>query len=115
MNNSERSMKLISNKMMIPTEVPLITRQRLLNVLQESLASGSSTIISGRAGTGKTMLAIDFARLCGRRVAWYKVDAPEVNLSNFLDYLVASVARNAPGFGEKSLSHRHLAFSLDVS
>jgi LuxR family maltose regulon positive regulatory protein len=101
--------------MVIPPEVPLISRQRLLDVLQESVAAGSSTVITGRAGTGKSMLTTDFARQCGRRVAWYKVDAPEINLSVFLEYLVASVARENPGFGERSLSHRHPAHSPNVT
>src|SRR5262245_56748482 len=100
-------MKLISNKMMIPSDVPLTSRQRLLDVIPESLTAGSSTGISGRAGTGKTMLAMEFARRCGRKVAWYKVDAPEISLSVFLKYLVACVARENPGFGDKTGSHSH--------
>jgi LuxR family maltose regulon positive regulatory protein len=108
-------MKLISSKMTIPPDAPPITRQRLLDVLYESLSSGSSTVISGRAGTGKTMLATDFARRCGRRVAWYKVDAPEVNLNNFIEYLVESVARETPGFGARTLSRLFDPSDSDVS
>jgi LuxR family maltose regulon positive regulatory protein len=105
-------MKLISSKITIPQDAPLITRQRLLDVLDESLASGSSTVVSGRAGTGKTIMSTDFARRSGRRVAWYKVDAPEVDLNGFIEYLVASVARECPGFGERTLARRPDASGL---
>jgi LuxR family maltose regulon positive regulatory protein len=49
------------------------------------------------------MLAADFARYCGRSVAWYKVDAPDSDLRVFLGYLIASVARQRRGFGGKLL------------
>jgi LuxR family maltose regulon positive regulatory protein len=38
------------------------------------------------------------------RVAWYKVDAPDISLSVFIEYLVASVARVRPGFGSEALA-----------
>ncbi len=108
-------MKVISSKITIPIEAPHISRSRLLDALQGSLNSGSSTVISGRAGTGKTMLATDFARGCGRQAAWYKVDAPEVNLPEFMEYLVASVARVSPGFGVKTLTRHRQSFGPNVS
>jgi LuxR family maltose regulon positive regulatory protein len=61
-------------------------------------------VISGRAGTGKTTLAGDFARTCGRRVTWYKVEATDVELQIFLSYLVSSIDQQLPGFGERTLA-----------
>jgi LuxR family maltose regulon positive regulatory protein len=49
------------------------------------------------------MLATDFARRAGRRVAWYKLDAPDSELSVFLRHLCASVASARPGFGAQLL------------
>jgi LuxR family maltose regulon positive regulatory protein len=37
-------------------------------------------------------------------VAWYKVDAPEVDRQAFLQYLVAAVRDRHPGFGRKTLA-----------
>ncbi|MDQ2975892.1 MAG: hypothetical protein M3R69_10845, partial [Acidobacteriota bacterium] len=48
------------------------------------------------AGTGKTMLAADFARRYGRCVAWYKVDAADSDPRVFYEYLIASVRRQRP-------------------
>ena len=97
-------MGLILNKITLPTEMPRISRRRLLDVLHESMACCTSTVIYGRTGTGKTMLATDFASQSERRVAWYKVDAPEVDRQTFLQYLVAAVRDQHPGFGRKTLA-----------
>ena len=98
-NNAE----LIVEKITVPAELPRLSRPRLLALLEKSVASGTSTILSGRAGTGKTVLALDFARNCGRGVAWYKVDAPEGELETFFEYLIASIRTQRPNFGSKAL------------
>jgi LuxR family maltose regulon positive regulatory protein len=97
------TMQIILDKITAPGEQPRISRVRLLNTLHGSLANCTSTIINGRAGTGKTFLAADFARRSGRRIAWYKVDASDGDLQVFFKYLVASVQRWRPGFGEVAL------------
>src|SRR5215510_2703 len=96
-------MKIITSKIMIPTEIPHVCRQGLLDTLLENIKSCHATVINGRAGTGKTMLAVDFVRRHEARAAWYKVDAPDMSLPVFLEYLVASVARVRPGFGRQTL------------
>lgn len=96
-------MQLILDKITTPGELPTVTRTRLLDVLAQSLASCTSTVINGRAGTGKTGLATDFAHRCGRHVAWYKVDAADTDLRIFFQYLVESVRRQRPEFGHATL------------
>jgi LuxR family maltose regulon positive regulatory protein len=96
-------LELITDKIAQPKRRPRISRSRLLTTLERSLAAGTSTIISGRAGTGKSMLALDFAEQCGRKVAWYKVDAPDSDPRIFFDYLIGSVRAQRPGFGAKLL------------
>ena len=95
--------RVIPEKITPPKELPRVSRERLLTTLQESLEGCNSTIIAARAGTGKTMLATDFARRSGRRVAWYKLDAPDSELPVFLRHLCASLGKTRPGFGEKTL------------
>jgi LuxR family maltose regulon positive regulatory protein len=97
-------MSLILDKITMPTDAPRVSRPRLLEALTESMDCCNSTVIAGRTGAGKTLLTIDFAGRCGRRVAWYKVDAPEVEMQAFLQYLVASVRSQHPGFGRKTLA-----------
>jgi ATP/maltotriose-dependent transcriptional regulator MalT len=95
--------ELITEKICEPAPPPRVPRARLLSMLDKSMAAGTSTIVSGRAGTGKTSLVVDFARKCGRPVAWYKVDAPEADPKLFFQYLVASIREQRPGFGARSL------------
>ena len=97
-------MQLILDKIALPAPAAVLPRPRLLGTLDESLASCTSTILNGRAGTGKTLLAAEFARRCGRCVAWYKVDAPDVDRRLFFRYLLASVRRQRAGFGSEGLA-----------
>ncbi|HEY0405848.1 MAG TPA: AAA family ATPase [Pyrinomonadaceae bacterium] len=97
------AMPLILDKIKTPAEAPRISRPRLLSTLHGSLNGCASTIINGRAGTGKTLLSSDFARRCGRAVAWYKVDASDTEASVFFAYLLAAVGRHRPGFGDQTL------------
>ena len=101
---AKTKMLLIPEKIAVPSHAPRITRPRLLAILATSAESCTSTVVSGRAGTGKTALAIDFARSCGRSVAWYKVDASDIELPVFLRYLVSSIEQQRPGFGERTLA-----------
>lgn len=96
-------MQIILDKITTPGEQPRLSRVRLLNMLHGSLSNCTSTIINGRAGTGKTLLATDFAHRCGRRVSWYKVDAADGDLQVFFKYLVESVRQWRPGFGQEAL------------
>jgi LuxR family maltose regulon positive regulatory protein len=96
-------MSLILDKIITPPEAPRVSRPRLLNTLHGSLNSCTSTIINGRAGTGKTLLAADFARRCGRAVAWYKLDASDTELRVFFSYLLGAVGQHRSGFGEQTL------------
>ncbi|HKP47839.1 MAG TPA: AAA family ATPase [Pyrinomonadaceae bacterium] len=100
---SDGKLQLITDKISMPEQRGRISRLRLLDILERSLRSGTSTVISGRAGTGKTALALDFAERSGRRVAWYKVDAPDSDPRIFFDYLIGSVRRQRRGFGNKLL------------
>lgn len=101
-NTTQR--KIIMEKITVPSPTGCVARPRLRGILEKSLRSCASTIISGRAGSGKTTLAVDFAEKSGRSVAWYKVDAPETNLEVFFEYLISSIYAQRPGFGSYSLS-----------
>ena len=105
-------MKIIASKITIPHETPRVCRQGLLDTLRENLESRHATVINGRAGTGKTMLAMDFVQRYRGRAAWYKVDAPDMSLPVFLEYMVASVARVVPGFGRQTLERQAWSYGI---
>ena len=106
-------MQLITEKIAIPKERPPLSRSRLIELLSRSVEMYSTTIISGRTGTGKTLLAADFARHCGRRVAWYGVDATDKDPHFFFGYLLESLRQVRPGLRVPYLATRGEQFSED--
>lgn len=98
-------MELIEHKIFPPQEKPAFSRKRLLDALESSLETHTVTVLAGRAGTGKTVLSLDFARHCYRNVAWLKVDATDSEIWTFLRYLSGCVARIYPRFGRHRWSY----------
>jgi LuxR family transcriptional regulator, maltose regulon positive regulatory protein len=97
-------LELITDKITPPQWQPRLSRPRLLQIIEKSLAAGTSTIVSGRAGTGKSSLVVDFARQCKRRIAWYKIDAPDHDPVVFFNYFIGSIRCCRPEFGSAFLS-----------
>jgi LuxR family maltose regulon positive regulatory protein len=93
----------IYDKIAVPQATPRVSRARLLRRLTDNLYSANATILNGRAGSGKTILAVDFSRNIGRTVAWYKVDATDNELRLFCEYLSTAVRRQRPAFNAASL------------
>lgn len=91
------SVKLFADKLRIPEVAEPIARPRLMEHLDKSLAQFSATLIAGRAGTGKTALAADFARNSDGCVAWYKVETADSDWNVFSRYLLASLDLNCSG------------------
>ena len=91
-------MEVVLDKITMPSADSHVVRPRLVKILRSSLDSCTSTVITGRAGVGKTSLVADFGRTCGRPVSWYKVDASDADLSIFLTYLVASIRTERGSF-----------------
>ena len=96
--------KIIHEKIVVPSPTGCVARPRLEALLNQSLRSCTATVLSGRAGSGKTTLAIDFAEKSGRAIAWYKVDAPESKLGVFFGYLISSIRNQRPEFGASLMS-----------
>jgi len=86
----------IHEKIAIPPVSARTSRPRLMALLRENVWSTNATVVLGRAGTGKTTLAADFARQSGRAVAWYKVDASDSDLRLFCQYLITAIRQQRP-------------------
>jgi LuxR family maltose regulon positive regulatory protein len=94
-------MQIITNKIAVPEQKPHLSRPRLLRTLHQGMDSQAATLLSGRAGTGKTLIAAEFARTCERRVAWFKVDGSDDDHEVFFRYLFAALRTNWPRFCER--------------
>lgn len=83
---------ILNEKLEIPDCVGLIQRPRLIEKLERSLNCFAATLISGRAGTGKTSIAAAYART-RKSAAWFTVESSDIDWNVFSSYLAASVQR----------------------
>ena len=65
----------------------LIERPRLLDLLTRAHQPFAATLITGRAGTGKTCLAAQYAAQLPSAV-WLELDTPDMQWASFADYLL---------------------------
>jgi ATP/maltotriose-dependent transcriptional regulator MalT len=83
---------ILNEKLEIPHCAGLIERPRLIEKLERSLSRYAATLVSGRAGTGKTSIAAAYART-RKCTAWFTVESSDVDWNVFASYLAASVLR----------------------
>ena len=84
---------LIGEKLEAPVFGNLVVRPRLEELLRKSVEQFPATLISGRAGTGKTAIAADFAR-SRDHVAWYSVESSDVDWNVFALYFATCLLRS---------------------
>ncbi|HEX6283889.1 MAG TPA: AAA family ATPase [Pyrinomonadaceae bacterium] len=83
---------ILNEKLEIPHCAGLIERPRLVEKLERSLNRFAVTLVSGRAGTGKTSVAAAYART-RKTTAWFTVESSDIEWNVFASYLAASVLR----------------------
>ena len=83
---------ILNEKLEIPDCMGLVERPRLIEKLERSLRHFGATLISGRAGTGKTSIAAAYART-RKNAAWLTVESSDIDWNVFASYLAASVHR----------------------
>jgi ATP/maltotriose-dependent transcriptional regulator MalT len=83
---------ILKEKLEIPHCAGLVERPRLIQKLERSLSHFAATLVSGRAGTGKTSIASAYART-RKSAAWFTVESSDVDWHVFASHLAASVRR----------------------
>ena len=89
--SKNEAVKLFTDKFLAPPLKGEIDRPRLIEHLQKSLAQFSTTIINGRAGTGKTVLAAQYAAQSDAKICRYKVETADADWKIFASYLLGSL------------------------
>src|SRR5215213_6184312 len=84
-SRSGERIHLFADKMRIPKFTNHISRPRLIELLKKSSSQIGATLITGRAETGKSALAAEFAANY-ERVAWYQIDTAETDWNLFARY-----------------------------
>ncbi len=94
---------LISNKIQVPPLASsLLRRERLVGFLHSNI-NHKLILVSAGAGYGKTSLLVDYAHDAELPICWYSLDAADNHVLTFVEYLVASIRRRFPHFGETVL------------
>lgn len=97
-NNRSRNLHLFAEKMRIPRIDGAMSRARLDELLEKSCVQFGATLVSGRAGTGKTTVAAGFATRY-RNVAWLSIESADSDWEVFSHYLNAALIKTNV-FGE---------------
>lgn len=97
----------ISRKVQVPDRsTTLLRRERLVGFLHSNI-NHKLVLISAGAGYGKTSLLIDYAHDAELPVCWYTLDSGDNHVLTFIEYLVASIRRRFPTFGQSILRVLH--------
>lgn len=87
---AKQEMHILQDKLRIPGTDKLIERPRIDALLVKSISQFPATLISGRAGTGKTAIASNFASYFNK-IAWYSVESTDISWPTFSRYFSASL------------------------
>src|ERR1043166_4969984 len=82
---------LLLDKLRLPETERFLERERLDLLLGRSIEQFPATLISGRAGTGKTALAANFAAK-RKNVGWYSVETTDQDWAVFSRYFSCCLA-----------------------
>ena len=87
---------LFREKLQVPSVGGTLQLTRIEDILQRSTSQFPATLISGRAGTGKTALAAAFASRF-EHVSWYSVESTDIEWNVFSQYFSAGLAETIYG------------------
>lgn len=94
-NLGRDSFHFVRDKMETPKHLETIDRPRINETLRRSVDQFPATLITGRAGTGKTALAARFASN-SENVSWYSLESSDKDWPIFCRYFARSISLDIP-------------------
>lgn len=76
----------------------LLSRPRLLHLLERRLTDYRSLLVTAPAGYGKTSLLTDFVSTSKYPICWYSLEPADQEFSSFLTHLITAIEQTFPGF-----------------
>jgi LuxR family maltose regulon positive regulatory protein len=86
---------IFGEKLRVPKTGQTVPRARLTHLLTRSASNFGATLLSGRAGTGKTTIAAEFA-LGQPNAIWYSIDPTDSSWSTFSVYFRTALLGTRP-------------------
>ena len=80
--SASSNVTIIEEKLRLPAIGSVVSRKRLLDLLDKSIKQYGATLVSGRAGTGKTTLAAEFA-VRQQKASWYTIEPADSDWREF--------------------------------
>lgn len=85
-------------KLLPPTPRPtLLSRPRLLHLIERLLTDYRTLLVTAPAGYGKTSLLTELAATSKHPVCWYTLEPSDQDVPSFLAHLIAAIERLFPG------------------
>jgi ATP/maltotriose-dependent transcriptional regulator MalT len=98
-----KNVRFFAEKLSVPRIDMHVHRPRLDRLLRKSLEQTGAVLVTGRAATGKTALAANFARGYDRTI-WYRVEAADSDWKVFSSYLFAGINNDSPAISEGGIA-----------
>jgi LuxR family maltose regulon positive regulatory protein len=96
---------ILATKLFIPPHSKVVTRNRLIDQLNEGLSAGRRlTLISAPAGFGKSTLISEWIAISGRPAAWLSLDENDNDAARFLIYMISTLQTVSPNLGASILN-----------
>lgn len=87
---SSKARLIIDEKLRIPEVKNVLSRSRLIDLLDRAEGLAGATVMCGRAGTGKTLLAAEFCQK-HKDPIWYSIEPADTDWESFSNYLIAAI------------------------
>ncbi len=106
-NNSrtDENIRLFADKLRIPSEKNFFKRPHLDDFLQKSFDKIGAMIVTGRAGTGKSVLAANFSKKYAKTF-WYRIEAADLDWKIFSGCLSKCLTGKSRNVSEHSIAAR---------
>ncbi len=88
--------RIILDKIRAPKFKNVFCRSRLNDLVAKQVEQFGSTLVLGRAGTGKTTVATEFAKKY-EHVSWFRVESTDIEWETFSQYFLTSFQDYLPG------------------
>ncbi len=113
-NAAKQDMHILDEKIITPSVCGTIERKRITSLLMRSVSQFPATLVTGRAGSGKTALAAAFASYFSK-VSWYSIESTDASWAVFSKYFSASLRGSERRYSRSELEPKELVDQSEIA